>query len=138
MPSIVLQDVRHNSDAIKVLWDLLEERPPEANISHGGYLPEWTDHQAHVQYHDHLGWYLIMADGVAVGAVYITKKGEIGIAILKAQQRKGYAKAGIKAVMEKHPRHEYLANVAPANQRSHALFTQMGGTIVQSTYRIKK
>ena len=135
--NIVLQDVRRNSDALKVLWNLLEERPPEANISHSGHLPEWTDHQVHVEYHDHLGWYLIMAEGVAVGSVYITKKGEIGIAILKDHQRKGYAKAGIDAVMQMHPRERYLANVAPGNHRSHKLFTQLGGTIIQSTYEIK-
>lgn len=135
--NITLQDVRQNSDAMRILWNLLEERPPEANISHSGHLPEWTDHQVHVQYHDHLGWYLIMDDGIPVGSVYITKKGEIGVAVLKDHQRKGYAKAGIKAIMAVHKREEYLANVAPANSRSHQLFTQLGGTIIQSTYRIK-
>ena len=134
---ITLQDVRQHSDALKVLWQLLEERPPEANISHGGHLPEWTDHRAHVETHDHMGWYLIMADGVPVGAVYITKKGEIGIGILKAHQRKGYATAGIRAVMAKHPREEYLANVAPGNQISANLFWGLGGDIIQVTFRIK-
>jgi len=135
--TVTLQDVRQHSDALKVLWQLLEERTPEANISHDGHLPEWTDHRAHVETHDHMGWYLIMADGVPVGSVYITKRGEIGIAIMKEHHRKGYAKAGIRAVMEKHPRPEYLANVAPENHRSHALFQQLGGVIVQSTYRVK-
>jgi len=134
---ITLQDVRQHSDALKVLWQLLEERPPEANISHGGHLPEWTDHRAHVETHDHMGWYLIMAEGIPVGAVYITKKGEIGIGILKAHQRKGYAKAGIRAVMAKHPREEYLANVAPGNQISANLFWGLGGDIIQVTFRIK-
>jgi len=134
---ITLQDVRQHSDALKVLWQLLEERPPEANISHDGHLPEWTDHRAHVETHDHMGWYLIMADGVPVGAVYITKKGEIGIGILKAHQRKGYATAGIRAVMAKHPREEYLANVAPGNQISANLFWGLGGDIIQVTFRIK-
>ena len=41
--TVTLQDVRQHSDALKVLWQLLEERPPEANISHDGHLPEWQD-----------------------------------------------------------------------------------------------
>ena len=135
--TVSLQDVRQHSDALKVLWQLLEERPPEANISHDGHLPEWTDHRAHVETHDHMGWYLIMAEGIPVGAVYITKKGEIGIGILKAHQRKGYAKAGIQAVMAKHPRPEYLANVAPTNGPSHNLFQRLDGELIQYTYRIK-
>ena len=88
-------------------------------------------------YHDHIGWYVILIDGVMVGSVYLSKAGEIGIAIAKAHQRMGYARAAIKALMTTHPRDFYLANVAPANARSHALFAQMGGTIIQSTYRIK-
>ncbi len=137
MPAVILQDVRQNSDALRVLWDLLEERPPEANISHGGHLPEWTDHQSHVEHHDHLGWYLIMAEGKPVGSVYITNRGEIGVAIFKSQHQKGYAMAGIKAVMEKHPRPEYLANVAPTNGPSHHLFQKLGGELIQYTYRVK-
>ena len=134
---ITLQDVRQHSDALRVLWRLLEERPDYANISHDGHLPEWTEHQVHVEHHDHMGWYLIMAEGIPVGSVYITKKGEIGIAIFKSRQRKGYAKAGIRAIMAAHPRPEYLANVAPHNAPSHDLFKKLGGELIQYTYRIK-
>lgn len=130
-------------EAIEVLWQLLCERPAYANISHNG-LPDRNRHVSFVLAHPYREWCLIMATGYVhggqrwVGAVYITHQNEIGIGILKAHQRKGYARQAIDLMMQRHPRPYYLANVAPANHPSHKLWESFQNhSICQITYRIE-
>jgi RimJ/RimL family protein N-acetyltransferase len=126
------------ADAIEVLWQLLQERPDYANISHDGKTTR-NQHVAFVHGHPYREWCLIMADSAWVGAVYITFQNEIGIAILKQHQRKGYARKAVDMMMQNHPRDFYLANVAPANHPSHKLWESFEQhAIVQLTYRIER
>ena len=109
-------------DAVEVLWDLLRERPDYANISHDGKANR-NRHVSFVLAHPYREWCLIMAktEGAGpqlswhgwVGAIYITHQNEIGIGILKAHQRKGYARQAIDLMVQRRPRDYYLANVAP-------------------------
>lgn len=125
-------------DAIEVLWQLLNERPAYANISHDG-KPNRNKHVAFVHGHPYREWCLIMADGVWVGAVYITFNNELGISILQQHQRKGFARKAVNLMMQHHPRDYYLANVAPANHPSHKLWESFEHhAICQLTYRIER
>ncbi len=103
--------------------------------------------QQFVMHHPYTAWYLFSTEcrpdelhcGAEYrGAIYLSKQNEIGIAILQEHARKGYATQAIKALMEKHPRPYYFANVAPMNQPSHELFQGMGFELVQLTYRLEK
>ena len=76
--------------------------------------------------------------------VLILKNNEIGIGILKEHQRKGYARAAIEALMKAHTpgpgvpglrSSGFLANVAPTNAASIALFEKLG-KVIQWTYRL--
>ena len=125
-------------DAVEVLWDLLLERPDYANISHDG-KPDRNRHVSFVLAHPYREWCLIMAENQWVGAIYITHQNELGIGILKAHQRKGYARQAIELMMLRHPRDHYLANVAPSNHPSHKLWESFPDhAIVQLTYRITR
>lgn len=135
---MTLIDVKEDREnAIYILWQLLQERPPEAWISHNGK----TTYEQHIQfvlYHPYRAWYLLLEQGHYVGAVYLTNAGEIGIGVLKAYQRQGYARRGIQLLMESHPREHYLANVAPANHASHRLWESFSNhAICQVTYRVQ-
>ena len=127
--------------SIPLLWNLLRERPAEANISHRG-MPTLDNHKAFVLNHPYAAWYMVSSEELErttnFGAIYLTKQNEIGIGILAEHARKGYATAAIKALMAKHPRQHYLANVAPMNHASHTLFQGLGGELVQLTYKISK
>lgn len=134
-------------DAVEVLWDLLRERPDYANISHDG-KPERNKHVSFVLAHPYREWCLIMEAVTIgkvnvgerwVGAIYITHQNEIGIAILKKYQRKGYARQAIDLMMQRHPRDYYLANTAPRNHPSHRLWESFPDhAICQITYRIQR
>lgn len=138
-----LIDVYAHPDALELLYELLQERPAEANISHRS-LPTFEQHRQFVTRRPYEAWYLIevgdplaaIAGSVAIaGAVYLTKAREVGIFIFQAHLRNGYAAAGISLLREKHPG-KLLANVAPGNQASHALFLKLGGRVIQHTYEL--
>lgn len=131
--------------AVDLTWQLLDERPEEASISHRE-MPTWTQHQHYVMNHNYRAWYAVVNDsGTAVGTVLLTQHNEIGVAILAMHQRRGYARQAITELMRKHPPHpavpgqrvgRFLANVNPNNAASIALFTGMGARLIQNTYEL--
>ena len=120
-----------------LLYDLMKERPAYANISHK-VLPSFDEHCEYVRGKPYRAWYVIEAgDGNRVGAVSLTHKNEVGIAILKDYQRKGYARRAIEELLRLYPEKPLLANVAPANYSSQLLFLNLGGSLIQLTYEVK-
>lgn len=128
-----LVDVYEAHEAVDMLWDLLAERPANACINHR-HMPTRAEHEAFVASRPYAAWYLIDVGGDQVGAVYLTNSGEIGIAILRAAQRRGYATAAVRALMERHPRQRFLANINLDNPASLAMFGRLGFTHIQNTY----
>jgi RimJ/RimL family protein N-acetyltransferase len=129
--------------AVEFLYELLKERPPEANISHGE-MPTIEQHRGFVMRRPYRAWFIVENDeGERVGAVSVTTRNEVGIAILKAHQRKGYGVAAIEALLRSAvlapaspsevPR-KLVANVAPGNATSRAMFEKMGCKLIQVTY----
>ncbi len=123
-------------DSSKVLYELLKERPANANISHTA-MPSWMAHIFFVSKMPYAAWYLIMASETSpevLGSIYLTKANEIGIFIFKRHQGMGHAGGAIKELMRLHPRERYLANIAPSNQPSLGLFKHLGFEKIQETY----
>jgi len=129
-----LSPITGTSGECAFLYQLLEERPAEANISHKA-MPTYDAHCAFVASRPYSAWYLVVDGGLSVGAIYLSRLDEIGIAISREMQGRGYAQVAIIELMEKHPRKRYLANVAPGNEASHKLFGRMG-KVIQSTYEV--
>jgi len=132
----------------QVLYDLLLERPPEANISHQE-MPTMFEHMKFVRSQPYKAWYLIQEwpptyeDAVFrgerpewVGAVYLTKQNEIGVFVFERFWGKGYASGGIKLLMKEHEG-PYLANVSPENRASGMLFFKLGFKHIQNTYKLE-
>lgn len=127
---------------VAVAYQLLLERPAEADISHS-ILPTPDEYTAFVKSHPYRVWFVIETDAV-VGTIYLTRQNEIGIAILNGQQRKGYAEEAVKRIIEAWPplpgkvavrNSGYVAHVASANMPSLALFSKIGAKVVSVTYR---
>lgn len=153
---IELKDVYsyYGTAASGVLWNLLAERPAKANISHRR-MPSLQEHQAFIDAKPYRVWFLINADLApigfgqifgwhSVGAIYATRRNEIGIAILRRFHRRGLARQAItRFVKDVPPLPEisservghYIANISPENEGSHALFEGLGCTLAQLTYR---
>lgn len=124
--------IESHKDAPRLLWDLLAERPDFANISHRE-MPSWTSHLAFISEHPYRDWRIITVNDEPVGAIYLTMQNEIGIGILKAHQRKGYATAAIMMLMTEYGPRRYLANVAPTNPASRRMFEKLGFKFIQET-----
>jgi len=139
---IKLQSVyRHEKSSIETLYELLKERDSRYSISHKE-LPKFKDHEAFVKANLYQCWYLILVDGDAVGAIYLTRAQdypaygrEIGIQIFKAHQGNGYGTEAVKQLMMRWPG-KFYANIHPDNEPSRKLFTRLGMRHIQDTYTL--
>jgi RimJ/RimL family protein N-acetyltransferase len=133
---VKLVDAYTEHGAMPLLYDLLAERPAEANISHRK-MPALVEHARFFASRPYTEWYLIEVDGEYVGAIYLTVDDEIGVSIFKSYWGRGYAPAAISLLMKAHPRERYLANVAPGNARSARMFQCLGFKALQHTYELR-
>lgn len=134
-----------HQEAVALLYQLLAERPPEANISHSK-MPTFEEHTAFVRSRPYRAWYIICDHAFKpLGAIYATQHNELGIFILCEHQNRGHATMAIRVLkdqLEPLPaipgkrRGRYLANVSPHNRLSKKLFEKLGGRIVSLTYEI--
>ena len=129
---MLLINVYDEPKAVPLLYQLLSERQPEANISHTK-MPTMPEHEAFIASRPYHAWYMIKAGDDLVGAIYLGKDGEIGIGIFEKYQGKHLGTKAIKLIMEKHEG-PFLANIAPHNGRSMHLFEKLGFRLIQYTY----
>lgn len=144
---INLIDVKIRPDAVDILYDILSERSGDVkvNISHKPGGVTYESHRMFVENHPYEAWYLIEADGVIVGSVYLTKPprpsvagNEIGIFLRSEYRGKGIGPQVIQVLMAYHGPGRYLANISPQNDRSIAMFERMGFRHCQNTYEFFK
>ena len=138
--------------AVEFLYELLSERPSEANISHRD-MPSIEHHRQFVIRRPYRSWLIVEAEDelepslpvLRMGAVYLTERNEVGVAILRRYQRRGIARRALIAVM----RHyaplpaipavrpgQFVAHVNPSNAPSIALFEGLGARHIASTYEL--
>jgi RimJ/RimL family protein N-acetyltransferase len=117
------------------LYNLLFERTKEQSISHKA-MPSYEEHLRFIASKPYLAWYVIAANGVMVGAVYLSKQREIGISIFKQWQGQGFAWDAVTELMRRHPG-RFLANINPANAASIGLFTNLDFKHIQNTYELE-
>ncbi len=152
---ITLTSVYLDTHAVDILYALLFERTPEANISHKT-MPSYLRHVRFVRDEPYEAWYLIhkvdttidppmghetvaskceTTTFIDVGAIYLTKQREVGIFIFAEHQGKGYGTQAINELRKRHPG-RILANVAPTNERSLAFFRKLGARLIQHTFQL--
>lgn len=129
-----LTSVYERHDRHELLFRLLAERGEEVNISHKE-MPSWEEHIKFVESHPYEAWYFI-CDPEPVGACYLTSHNEIGVFVFAEHQKRGYARAAVKAIMKEHGPGRYLANVSPRNEASRFLFSGLGFKMLQHTYEL--
>ena len=132
--AIRLLSVYGRHECGRLLYELLSERTADVNISHRA-MPSFEDHAAFINSMPYEAWYFI-CDPEPVGSVYLSKQNEIGVFIFQKYQKQGYARRAVMALMEKHGKRRYLANINPANAGSRFLFTGLGFNLIQHTYAL--
>jgi RimJ/RimL family protein N-acetyltransferase len=122
--------------APRLLYQLLQEREPHMNISHGT-IPSWEEHLKFIAKRPYSAWYLIKSGTGYIGAIYLTAMNEIGIGVLARWRGKGFGPRAIRLLMRKHGRRRYLANINPRNDESIRMFRRLGFRSLQETYELQ-
>lgn len=136
-----LTSVYARRGAERILWELLEERTADQSISHR-CMPNWGEHLDFILSKPYAAWYIIDVPDpfgpVGVGAIYLSKANEIGVAIYKQFRRRGYARKAISLLMSEHEdRPRFLANVSPRNPKSREMFEALGFRHIQDTLELR-
>ncbi len=115
------------------LYDLLQERTPEMNISHKK-MPSWEGHIAFWDKCDYKEAYVIMEYQKQFGLIYLTKKNEVGIFIKQDSRFQGIGSKALHILLDKHKGKRILANLSPKNEDSRDFFLKHGFKHIQNTY----
>jgi len=119
-----------------VLYNLLQERESDQNISHRA-MPTFAQHKRFIRSYPYRFWYLIRVIPHYVGAIYLTRQNEIGVFIFRHHYHKGYGQEAVRQLMAKHPRKRFLANINPRNAMSIQFFERLGFNHLQNTYEYR-
>jgi RimJ/RimL family protein N-acetyltransferase len=144
-----------NEDHVRFLYDLFLARPEDAKISAKG-IPTYEDHRYFVENHPYADWSIVEIEGgkrldlemnriviirTAVGSAFISQPSrpsvvgdELSVDILHEYRGSGYAEQALRLMMEKHGPRRFIANVAPENYASMALFKKLGFKMCQFTF----
>ena len=149
-----------NEEHVRFLYDLFLARPEDAKISCKGAPPSYEEHRQFVENHPYADWSLVeiyvsqpaswdmmMPPGaeilqpVVIGAVFISQPArpsvvgdELSVDILPKFRGIGYAGEALRLMMEKHSPRRFIANVAPENYASMALFKKLDFKLCQFTF----
>lgn len=120
------------------LYELLLQREPNENISHKD-APSLEEHSHFIDSRPYKAWYLIKANGLFCGMIYLSKQNEIGIFLLIKYQKKGIGQQTVKMLMDRHSDvKRFLANINPSNQRSIDFFKKFKFRHIQNTYEYSR
>ena len=131
--TLFCRTVRSTPAVAELLWRWLKARldEPHTNISHQ-VMPTWEAHCAFVSAQPYRSWWILYAESEPVGSMYLTWRNEVGVFIEKPHRRQGYAREALTWLhenMEPDPTIEpccFVANIAPCNKASFALFSSFG------------
>jgi len=131
--SIYPQEGEPPSETLDFLYDLLAERDETTNISHIS-MPGRPTHVDFVLGRPYKDWWLLVDDGVRVGAMYLSKANEVGLFLLRRYRGKG---RGPRAVVRLQQRSNapLFANINPRNYPSIGMFEMLNFTHIQNTYK---
>ncbi len=127
-----LHPIHKVKGSAEILYKLLQERTPEQSISHKK-MPTMKEHLKFIFSEPYEVWYLIEADDIYVGSIYLTRLREVGIFIFKEHQHKGYAIKAVTELKNIYPG-DFLANVSPQNKASIEFFEKLGAKHIQNVY----
>jgi RimJ/RimL family protein N-acetyltransferase len=122
-------------DAPRLLFDLLAERRADQSISHER-MPTFVEHCSFVRDHPYEAWYLVEHGSDIIGAIYLSKRDEIGVSLFERFTNNGLGGMAADLLMATHGKRRYLANVAPRNEPSRKMWAKKGFKHIQDTYAL--
>ena len=98
-------------------------------------MPLWSTHLRFIKEPPYIVWYTIRVKNKRIGAIYITKRHELGVYIIRDWRRKGYGQRALELLMDKFSSRRFYANIGPKNIPSQKMFEKMGFKLVQYTFQ---
>ena len=120
---------------ISILYDLLDEREHDENISHKE-MPSFAKHMEFVKSEPYKDWYIVSNNSMPVGSCYISKTNELGVAVFKRHRGHGLGQQILEYLIRLYSDTEFLANINPNNKKSIKLFEKVGFKHIQNTYQL--
>ena len=139
---LTLEKVKANNNHIKILYELLKNRKQNQKIS-SDKLPTLADHQAFVKKNPYRIWFLVFYNDQCIGNLYLSKKNEIGIFLVKNEE---VLKEIIKFLKEKYKplkpiasvrAKNFVINISPNNVMLKKYLKKIGAKLIQYTYLIE-
>ena len=140
---VTLCDVYTMPNAKEFLYRVFCERRAHTWISRTSEEVPWWEHSQFVDSRPYRYWYIIYHDTTPVGEINVTKQNEIGLAILREHQGKGFGSDTIRKFVETHnplpaiPSNRnghWLANIAINNEASKEFFRRLGFRPLMETW----
>ena len=122
-------------DDCPFLFELLNERNPNTNISHRK-LPTYKQHVKFVLSKPYFRWYIIKNNLKSIGSVYLSNQNEIAVCLKNGLEWERIQSHVLKIIMKKHPRDRFFLNSSPKNRKLMQFFKKSGFKLIQYTFEI--
>lgn len=136
-----LVPIENVSEAERLLYQILSERPKASSISHKT-MPNEKAHSEFVMNHPYRYWFLIWHRDAYIGDICVTPLNEVGIHLRESFRGRGLGKKAISLFLATHDplpaitavrRGRWLANVSIINPSSKVFFEKIGFKPIQQT-----
>jgi len=141
---VKLIKVNNSKSHILILYKILKERDRRSNISHKE-IPTLEDHKIFIKKFPYRYWFIIKKSRKILGSVYITKRNEISITLLK--KSKSYFIETINLILTNikplpaiasRRNGNFTLNLAPENKFYINILNDIGSKKIQETYLLNK
>ena len=122
---------------LNFLYDLLEHRQENSNISHKK-MPTFLQHKKFVKSKPYVYWYIVLKNNEKIGSVYITMINEIGLHLKQNVNNLKLEKKILNVLMLKHPKTRFLININPKNEKRINFLKKNGFNLIQYTFEFTK
>jgi len=119
----------------KFLFQLLSKRKINESISHKK-MPNFSQHLKFISSKPYSKWYIIFHQNKKIGSIYLSKQNEIGLFLIDIKSENEIRWIAIKLLMQKNPRHRYLANINPKNKKMSNFYKKNSFNLIQHTYEL--
>lgn len=120
----------------RFLYDLLQQRKPEVNISHKK-MPTFKQHEKFVSSKPYKKWYIVKFLNESIGSIYLSYQNEIGFFLKKEYEKNAIRNYILDLFIKKNPQSEYFVNINPKNKKLIMFFQKNGFTLLQKTYKFE-
>lgn len=121
-----------NENDAQFLYDMLKERDSTVNVEHTK-LPTYKKHVDFIKSNPYDGWYIILADSVKLGHIFVDSENRIGWFVKKEYKGFGFVIQAFDELKKLHKREKYIGKINPKNIDAQNLIVKLN-FVLKETY----